>query len=177
MELECLAMAWAMAKCDYFLRGMPHFAIVTDHRPLVGIFKKSLCDVSNPRISRIREKMLPFSFDVIWMDGKSNAIADALSRNPVEVGQTFPIRTFVLASSNLTRKLKADANNCPEYRSIVDAWKNDKENGNLPPDHPARVLKDIWKNLVADRQHAVSRGKSENFRSETVKAGDTEDLA
>ena len=39
IELECLAMAWALKKCDFYLRGMPSFSIVTDHRPLVGIFK------------------------------------------------------------------------------------------------------------------------------------------
>ena len=42
IELECLAIIWAIQKCDYYQRGLPHFDIWTDHRPLVGIFDKAL---------------------------------------------------------------------------------------------------------------------------------------
>ena len=84
IELESLAMAWALHKCDHFLHVMDLFWIVTDHRPLVGLFKRPLCDVANPRIIQIREKMLPFNFEVIWLEGRFNVIADALSRNPVD---------------------------------------------------------------------------------------------
>ena len=161
VELECLAMAWGMAKCDFFLRGMPHFSIVTDHRPLLGIFEKSLGDIANPRIARIREKMMPYNFKVVWLEGKSNVIADALSRNPVERAQTFPIRAYVLASSELTKRLKEDANTCPEYLAIVEAWRNGKDVNNLPPDHAARTLKDVWKtiSLLDDSLLAIENRK------------------
>ena len=53
IELECLAMAWATTKCDFYLRGCPQFEIVTDHRPLLGIFSKPLSDIANPRIVRM----------------------------------------------------------------------------------------------------------------------------
>ena len=101
IELESLAMAWVLHKCDYFLHGMDSFSIITDHRPLVGIFKKPLCDVSNLRIVRIREKMLPFNFNVIWLEGKFNPVVDALSRNPVEGGDVPFISSYVLASNKL----------------------------------------------------------------------------
>ena len=45
IELECLAIQWAIKKCDYYLRGLPHFTVITDHRPLVGIFSKHLHEV------------------------------------------------------------------------------------------------------------------------------------
>ena len=83
IELECLAIQWAIHKCDFFLRGLEGFTVVTDHRPLVGVFAKSLAAVDNPRLVRIREKTSPYSFDVKWLAGKQNVIADALSRNPV----------------------------------------------------------------------------------------------
>ena len=37
IELECLAVAWAVKKCHIFLSGLDYFTIVTDHNPLVPI--------------------------------------------------------------------------------------------------------------------------------------------
>ena len=65
IELECLAIVWAIQKCDYYLRGLPHFGIWTDHRPLVGIFDKALAALENARLMRMREKIIPYTFK-IW---------------------------------------------------------------------------------------------------------------
>ena len=59
------------------------FQIWTDHRPLEGIFRKSLHELDNQRLMRMREKILPYSFSVTWVPGKTHYIADALSRYPV----------------------------------------------------------------------------------------------
>ena len=37
IELELLAVAWAVAKCNMFLAGLQQFSVVTDHNPLVPI--------------------------------------------------------------------------------------------------------------------------------------------
>ena len=39
-KLECMAFQWAIKKSNFYLRGLPHFEIWTDHKPLVGIFFK-----------------------------------------------------------------------------------------------------------------------------------------
>ena len=83
IELEMLGIAWALEKCRFYLLGLPEFSVLTDHRPLVGIFKKSLDDVGNPRLLRMRERTAAYSFVVSWTEGKTHFIADALSRNPV----------------------------------------------------------------------------------------------
>ena len=85
IKLECLAIQWAVEKCQYFLRGCSDFSIQTDHRPLIGVFQKPLGEVANPQIFRFQEKLLPYSFDVSWLRGKKNLIADALSHNPYDV--------------------------------------------------------------------------------------------
>ena len=57
VELECLAIQWAVQKCRHFLKGMSTFRVITDHRPLVGVFQKPLHDIENARIQKYREKL------------------------------------------------------------------------------------------------------------------------
>ena len=80
IELECMAISWAVQKCDFYLRGLPDFQVSTDHRPLEGIFAKCLHEIPNPRLQRFREQLTPYTFYVKWVPGKSHVIADALSR-------------------------------------------------------------------------------------------------
>ena len=65
IETECLAATWAMKKCRFYLYGCPEFKLVTDHQPLVGIFRKDLNEVQNRRLQRFRESVIDFSFTVI----------------------------------------------------------------------------------------------------------------
>ena len=37
IELEMLAVSWAISKCRLFLAGLPQFIVITDHHPLVPI--------------------------------------------------------------------------------------------------------------------------------------------
>ena len=82
LELELTAIVWAIQKCNFFLKGIEKFEVVTDHRPLVGIFHKTMPQIENTRITRLREKILDHPFEVKWMAEKDNLIADALSRAP-----------------------------------------------------------------------------------------------
>ena len=82
-ELECMAVQWAIKKSDFYLRGLPHFEIWTDHKPLVGVFSKGLNNLDNPRLMRFRGKIMFYNFTVKWVPGKTHYIADVLSRAPV----------------------------------------------------------------------------------------------
>ena len=61
IELECLAITWAVNKCNLFLCGLPAFTVLTDHRPLFGIFSKLLHEPDNARLMCMREKLTNFS--------------------------------------------------------------------------------------------------------------------
>ena len=50
IELECLAIQWAVTKCDYYQCGLPIFNVLADHHPLVGLFMKDLHTVEMPRL-------------------------------------------------------------------------------------------------------------------------------
>ena len=58
------------------------YAVRTDHKQLVGVFRRK--DTENPRLQRILAKLDNYHFIVEYIGGKDNAIANALSRYPVD---------------------------------------------------------------------------------------------
>ena len=57
--------------------------VVTDHKPLVNIFgDRTLNEIQNTRIFRLKQRTLPWLFQVHYMPGKTNLAADAASRYP-----------------------------------------------------------------------------------------------
>ena len=41
IELDCLAVHFAVTKPSFYLKGLPHFTVATDHKPLEGYSKKT----------------------------------------------------------------------------------------------------------------------------------------
>ena len=84
IELELLAVSWAIQKCKIFLAGLQHFYIFTDHNPLVPILNtRRLDEIDNPRLQRLKSRLMAYNFTVQWIKGNNNNAPDALSRNPV----------------------------------------------------------------------------------------------
>ena len=82
IEKEALAVTWACERFSQFLYGK-HFSVETDHSPLVSLLSKKRLDELPIRIQRFRLRLLRFSYDVVYVPGKSQLVADALSRAPV----------------------------------------------------------------------------------------------
>jgi RNase H-like domain found in reverse transcriptase/Reverse transcriptase (RNA-dependent DNA polymerase)/Integrase zinc binding domain len=78
-EKEALAIIWAIKKYKPYLFGNK-FTLVTDHKPLTFIKSAE----KNSKILRWRLELADYDFDVIYKEGKSNVVADALSRRPEE---------------------------------------------------------------------------------------------
>ena len=84
IELEMLAVSWAIMKCRVFLAGLPHFYVSTDHNPLIPILNsRRLDEVENPRLQRLKARLMGYNFTVQWTKGSNNSAPDALSRYPV----------------------------------------------------------------------------------------------
>jgi len=77
---ELLAVVFAVQKFRRFLIGRD-FLIRTDHRPLVGLFKKPLLSIENEDLRDLVSQMSEYSFTVEYVPGPSNAFPYWLSRN------------------------------------------------------------------------------------------------
>ena len=83
-EGEALAVSWALKNARYYTEGCPDLLVVTDHKPLLGIFSdRELGTICNTRIRRLKESTLAFRFKIIHCPGKLHHGPDALSRYPV----------------------------------------------------------------------------------------------
>ena len=64
---------------------VPNLIVVTDHKPLVKIFSdRTLDEISNTRLFRLKQRSLPWYFQVHHKAGVTNSAADAVSRYPTE---------------------------------------------------------------------------------------------
>ena len=156
LELELTAIVWAVQKCSFFLKGINHFEVLTDHRPLVGIFAKNLPQVDNARITRLREKVLDQPFSVKWMAGKENIIADALSRAPGPSSKdSTAIRSCIAAPESTLSKIIDHCQSDTEYRHIIEAFQQGRRLADLPESHPARRLKQVWHRLSLEENGII----------------------
>ena len=166
-EIEAQAMQWAIDDCKHYLLGC-NFKVITDHRPLVGTFKKPLTEITNSRLLRTREKLTNYNFEVIWAPGKNNAAADTLSRIPqfatAEKGQCCCVNMLgqhdaddckrfeenIYKTDPLLKDILQAAQSDEEYQTIMSALKTRKRHSDLPATHPARKYKSLWQDLSVD---------------------------
>ena len=73
IELEFLAVAWAIKKCHLFLAGLNHFTVVTDHNHLIPILNSHRLDeIENPCLQRLRTRIIGYNFTAQWLKGSNN---------------------------------------------------------------------------------------------------------
>ena len=77
IEGEYLGVKWALEQTQYFTLGCEPLIVVVDHKPLCGLLNdKSLEEITNLRLIRMKEKTLKWKFTVVYKPGKKNFFAD-----------------------------------------------------------------------------------------------------
>ena len=83
VEGEALAITWGLEQTKYFTMGCQKLVVATDHKPLLKIFgDRTLDEIPNTRLFRLKQRILPWYFDIIHLPGKTNLACDATSRYP-----------------------------------------------------------------------------------------------
>ena len=107
------------------LAQCPRFAVVVDHKPLLGIMgNRSLEAISNPRLRSLKEKTLRYQFKIMYIPGFKNKASDCMSRRPS--GTRDPERPYLEDDITLTSA------NCATYldqspRSFMDMIRTSDE--------------------------------------------------
>ena len=82
IEGEALAVAWGLEQTRYFTQDCDNLVVITDHKPLVKIFgDRTLDELTNSRLFLLKQRTLPWRFDIKHLPGKTNHAADATSRH------------------------------------------------------------------------------------------------
>jgi len=87
-EIEGLGVVWAVGLLRQYIEGTK-FLIRCDHKALNWILNTTAC--TNNRLNRWRILLSEFDYDVEYKPGPQHAVADALSRIPIEGLDTGPI--------------------------------------------------------------------------------------
>lgn len=98
IEKELTAIHWAINYFKPYLYGR-RFQVRTDHRPLVYLF-----GMKNPtsKLTRMRLDLEEFNFDVVFVPGKANVGADALSRIIISSEQLKAMTVLVVNTRAMT---------------------------------------------------------------------------
>ena len=78
IECELLGVVFSCLHFKHFAYGHK-VTVITDHKPLVSLFKKSLGS-SSPRLARMLLQILDFDLDVVYQPGSQMHPSDTISR-------------------------------------------------------------------------------------------------
>ncbi|KAK9717196.1 RNase H-like domain found in reverse transcriptase [Popillia japonica] len=123
LEKELLAIVWAVKYFRPYLFGKK-FKIFTDHKPLIYLFS-----MTNPssRLTKFRLLLEEYDFEINYVKGKDNVVADALSRITSDELKELTPNVFVVTRSKSIERPKTDKETTISTRDRLDHPKTDKE--------------------------------------------------
>lgn len=135
LEKEALALVYGVVKFRQFLLGRT-FTLVTDHKPLVGLFHraKPVPATAAARIQRWALLLSAYSYDIEYKPGLKNVPADALSRlarprvtseedkEGINNAQEYVLLTEHLDNGLVSAKQLAEMTACDTELKQVQRW-------------------------------------------------------
>lgn len=153
IEKEFLAITFACKKFHYFIYGRP-VEVKSDHKPLISIMQKDIHRIPSAKLQRMRLKLLSYDLKVEYVPGKYLYIADYLSRNHLETGNSEEDKAFTQAvlslslSSKREEQFRTATSNDAVFKSVSDfclkGWPSDKSKVPLNVRQYFKIKDDIF---------------------------------
>ena len=141
IDREALALVFGVTKFKYYLLGRK-FELRTDHKPLIGLFNnfKVMTNNANARIVRWALVLSQFTYDIVYKAGKTNVVADMLSRLSIEtdfvintpkeyINLVSEIEYFDVTFQDIS-KLSNEENEIKELKNYIKFGFPNNKNGN-----------------------------------------------
>lgn len=136
VEGEALAVTWALKKARMFLLGCPRFTIFVDQKPLLKILgDKSLADIEITRLLNLKQKTLPYNFNIKHIKGLKNH-ADILSRYPVNTPDEEDVEEALALNAIMTSMTVASVES-----ALLVSWPSLKEHCDRDEDYQTLLKK------------------------------------
>ena len=166
---EALGISIALYMLHFWIRSSSKpIKILTDHQPLKFLLKTTPMQDLSDKISRIKESMMKYNYQIHYLSAAKMVMADCLGRSPegkaddigddvlntqdVEtrccLAHTFKDIERIIEDPMLSSLL--DSATDKEYTDIVNAIKEGKEAhevADLPTGHPARKYTSDWNQM------------------------------
>lgn len=116
IEKELLAIVWAVKHFRPYLFGK-RFKIFTDHKPLIYLF-----GMTNPssRLTKFRLVLEEYDFEIQYVKGKDNVVADALSRITLDELKEISNNVIFAMTRSMTKNLPDHGNNTTTTEERTD---------------------------------------------------------
>lgn len=95
--IELTAAVFAIKFFEIYLRPR-QFTLHSDHKPMT-----KLSTVHQKTLNRLEHLMLELNFDIQWLKGRDNVVADFLSRNTVPTAAAATVDSIDTSAANLAR--------------------------------------------------------------------------
>ena len=156
VEGECLSAAVGLRKFKHFVLGCNDLILVVDHKPLVRLLgDRRLEDIDNVRLMKLKEKTLPFRFNVVHCPGKFHKSADAGSRYPCGQAELF-LEDEILAELVETTEAEVYAEVVANLADVAHAvsWRMVREATNADP-VMSRLRQEVEEGYLRDDDDTV----------------------
>ena len=167
IEKEALSCIFGIKKFHTYLYGH-HFTLVTDHKPLLSLFRESqaIPAHASARIQRRALTLLAYDYEIRFRSSTAHGNADALSRLPLDVEPTVvptPPETILMMeelecspvkASHVRRETVRNPVLCKVLQFVQSGWPDNCENDQMKPYWTRRTdlsLQDgciLWRNCV-----------------------------
>ncbi|KAL3975969.1 inner nuclear membrane protein Man1 [Sarotherodon galilaeus] len=120
IDREALSLVWGVKKFNQYLYGR-HFALITDHRPLVSIFhpQKGMPTMAAARLQRWALFLGAHTYTIVFKGTKLHGNADGLSPTVFHVTQMEPLP---VTSAQVKRETSRDTILSKVYDFTVNGW-------------------------------------------------------